>query len=124
VISWFQFKPLLFQTRLVPLYTQGDFIGAFGLTSADAPKLVAVKTGKRNRYAVYEGSLELKAASEFLDRILGGDMQFKNLPALPDFEPEYLRNQKGGDDDDAGDAVTAADERDVCEGDACEESEE
>lgn len=42
-----------------------------------------------------------------MDRILGGDMQFKNLPALPDFEPEYLRNQKGGDDDDA---VTTSDD--------------
>ena len=85
----------------------------FGLTAKDAPRLVAVKTGKRNRYAVYEGSLELKQASEFLDKILGGDMQFKNLPTLPDFEPEYLRNQKG--DDDA--AVTPSD-------DAAEESEE
>ena len=84
----------------------------FGLTAKDAPRLVAVKTGKRNRYAVYEGSLELKQASEFLDKILGGDMQFKNLPTLPDFEPEYLRNQKGDDD-----AVSPSD-------DAAEESEE
>lgn len=57
----------------------------------------------------------MEAASEFLDRILGGDMQFKNLPILPEFEPEYLRNQKGGDDDDA---VTTSDDG------AGEESEE
>jgi len=73
--------------------TQGEFISSFGLTKEDAPKLVAVKTGKRNRYAVFDGDFDLKPVSGFLDRILGGDMQFKNLPKLPEFEPEYLRNQ-------------------------------
>lgn len=105
-----------FSFVFVDANSQGDFIGAFGLTAADAPRLVAVKTGKRNRYAVFEGDIALKPASEFLDRILGGDMQFKNLPTLPDFEPEYLRNQKNDDVVDDG-AVTASD-------DATEESEE
>lgn len=104
-----------FSFVFVDANSQGDFIGAFGLTAADAPRLVAVKTGKRNRFAVYEGSLELKAASEFLDRILGGDMQFKAIADLPEFEPEYLRNQKV---DDADEAVVASEEP------AAEESEE
>jgi len=95
-----------FNFVFVDANSQGDFIGAFGLTAKDVPKLVAVKTGKRNRYAVYDGDLEVKPASEFLDRILGGDMQFKNLASLPDFEPEYLRNQKG--DDDTGDTGDGA----------------
>ena len=51
---------------------------------------------------------EAKKAAEFLDRVLGGDMQFKNIPKLPDFEPEYLRNQKT-DDDDSSAAAAAAD---------------
>lgn len=53
-----------FSFVFVDANSQGEFIGAFGLTAKDAPKLVAVKTGKRNRYAVYEGSLELKVRRE------------------------------------------------------------
>jgi len=87
--------------------SQGDFIEAFGLAKGDAPRLVAVKSGKRNRFAVYEGAFEAKKAAEFLDRVLGGDMQFKNIAKLPDFEPEYLRNQKTDDDSDSSAAAAA-----------------
>ena len=82
-----------------------------GLEKSHAPALVAVKSGKRNRFAVTaatsagDGGLDERTASAFLDKILGGDMQFKPIASLPSVEPEYLR---GG-----GDATTTwADEED------------
>ena len=58
--------------------------------------LVAVKVGKRNRFAKLEGELELASMGGFVDRILGGDMTFAALKPLPELEPPYLQ---GGDDE-------------------------
>ena len=73
-----------------------------------APALVAVKSGRRNRFAVMAATnagdgLDERTASAFLDKILGGDMQFKPIASLPSVEPEYLRG---------GDAATWGDEED------------
>lgn len=81
---------------------QADFAKAFGVKKSHAPTLVAVKSGRRNRFATLtaanagDGGLDERAASAFLDKILGGDMQFKPIASLPSVEPEYLRG--GGDD--------------------------
>ena len=69
---------------------------SFGLDAAkDSPALVAVKTGKRDRFtarAFDSGeALDVKSASAFLDAILGGDARFRGLDEQPTFEPEYLR---------------------------------
>lgn len=84
-------------------HKQEEFVAGFGLTLDALPKLVAVKPGKRSRFAVLEAAgddaLELKAMGSFVDRILGGDMQFKPLKPLPELEPPYL--QGGGDDEEA-----------------------
>ena len=78
---------------------QGTFLEPLGLTAADAPKLVAIKTGKRNRFAVAdESAISLATAVPFLDRILGGDMMYKNLEKTPEFEPAYLRNSVDKDE--------------------------
>ena len=67
------------------------------------PTLLAVKVGKRTRFAKLEGELELASMGGFVDRILGGDMTFAALKPLPELEPPYLQ---GGDDADGGDAAT------------------
>ena len=41
-------------------------------------------------------------ARNICQALVGGDMQFKNMAKLPEFEPEYLRNQSKDDDDGAG----------------------
>ena len=51
-----------------------------------------MKHGKRNRYALFEGPLALKPTGEFLDKVLGGDQQFKAIAELPKLEPAYLRD--------------------------------
>lgn len=55
---------------------------------AQAPGLVFLKHGKRNRYIVHTGALTEREISSVLDRILGGDGKFNNikggLPALTD----------------------------------------
>ena len=87
---------------------QAEFARAFGVKKSHAPALVAVKSGRRNRFAVMAANagdgLDERVASAFLDKILGGDMRFEPIASLPSVEPEYLR---GGDatwadeDDDA-----------------------
>ena len=83
---------------------QSETANAFGVKKRNAPSLVAVKSGKRNRFAVLNGPvLDEAVASVFLDKILGCDMQFKPIKALPALEPEYLRGESSGvwkDDDD------------------------
>jgi protein disulfide-isomerase-like protein len=63
--------------------SNADFIHPFGLTPEDTPRLVAVKSGKRNRFTIYdpEGALDVKGASDFLDKILGGDARFTGMQA-------------------------------------------
>ena len=77
---------------------QAEFARAFGVKKSHAPALVAVKSGRRNRFAVMAANagdgLDERVASAFLDKILGGDMRFEPIASLPSVEPEYLR---GGD---------------------------
>merc|ERR1711924_407168 len=86
---------------------QPDFVQGFGVEMGQLPMLVAVKVGKRNRFAKLEGALELASMGGFLDRILGGDMTFAALKPLPELEPPYLQ----GDDDGGVRTRTAATRR-------------
>ena len=78
---------------------QPDFVQGFGLQLGQLPKLVAVKVGKRSRFAQLdlEGELALQPMAGFVDRIRGGDMSFLPLKPLPELEPAYLQ---GGDEDE------------------------
>ena len=51
---------------------------------------MAVKAGKRMRFALLDGEPTVEAAGAFVDRILGGDMQFSKLSSPPELEPHYL----------------------------------
>jgi hypothetical protein len=50
--------------------------------------------------------LDERTASAFLDKILGGDMQFKPIASLPSVEPDYLHGDAattwGDEEDDDG----------------------
>jgi len=81
--------------------TQTEFVEGFGLSLSELPKLVAVRAGKRSRFAVLDGGLEAEAMGRFVDRILGGDMVFQKLKELPELEPPYL--QRSASDEDASD---------------------
>ena len=59
-----------------------------------------MKTGKRNRFAhrafpSETGGFTTNAGVSFVDDILSGDVQFKPLGSVPEFEPEYLREASG-----------------------------
>jgi hypothetical protein len=79
-----------------------DFVRGFGVgdesiaRAATTPTLLAVKTGTRNRFAfrVVETPLTTDAFVRFVDDILSGDVPFKPIQTLPEFEPEYLRDAK------------------------------
>ena len=83
-----------------------DFARGFGLgdffddaTNARVAAL-AVKTGKRNRFAhrafpIETGGFTTHTGAGFVDDILSGDVQFKPLASVPEFEPEYLRDASG-----------------------------
>ena len=79
-----------------------DFVRGFGVDdesiarAATTPTLLAVKTGTRNRFAfrVVETPLTTDAFVRFVDDILSGDVPFKPIQTLPEFEPEYLRDAK------------------------------
>ena len=90
---------------------QAEFAKAFGVKKSRAPALVAVKSGRRNRFATLTAAsagdgLDERTASAFLDKILGGDMQFKPIASLPSVEPDYLRGDAattwGDEEDDDG----------------------
>lgn len=91
---------------------QPDFLSAYGLAAAGLPALLAVRGGKRSRYALIEGPLELGSMGTFVDRILGGDMAFKRIPELPDLEPAYLQTDEEGDDE-AADGAAAQEAEDA-----------
>jgi len=76
---------------------QQDFVQGFGIEMSQLPMMVAVKVGKRNRFAKLEGDLAISPMGGFVDRILGGDMTFAALKPLPELEPAYLQ---GGDDEE------------------------
>jgi len=56
------------------------------------PTVLALRTGKRTRYARMETDFSFDALSGFLDRVLGGDVQYKPLkdgpPALTERQVE------------------------------------
>lgn len=86
-----------------------SFLKGFGLDASknagdDFPALLAIKTGKRNRFAVknLDKALSENTASQFVDQILAGDVVFAPLKKVPEFEPEYLRF---GDEDPEENAV-------------------
>ncbi len=73
------------------------FAGALGVSN---PGLVALRTGKRTRYGKSEldNPLSADAIGSFLDRVLGGDIQYKPLkdgpPALNPPPPEQKDDKK------------------------------
>ncbi len=70
---------------------QIDFLHAFGLAGSSAmPALIAVKAGKRPRYAKLEAPLEAESMHGFIDTILGGGASFSRLSELPELEAPYL----------------------------------
>jgi len=71
---------------------QGTFLSAYGLTEQQLPALVAVKAGKRPRFAKLSADVSLQAEpmNAFVDALLGGSASFKRLEELPDLEAPYL----------------------------------
>ena len=52
--------------------------------------MVAVKAGKRPRFARLEGGLDTSLMNAFVDSLLGGGGSFKRIDDLPELEPPYL----------------------------------
>jgi len=79
---------------------QAEFIAAFGAEDdGQMPRLVAVKFGKRPRYALSEpGAFEVPAMGAFIDTILGGGASFKKLAELPELTPPYLMEPEDKDE--------------------------
>jgi len=77
------------QFAWLPAARQPEFVAGFGLEPSALPQLVAVRTGKRSRYATHAG-LEPTAIGGFIDNILGGGATFKKLSELPELTPPYL----------------------------------
>uniref|UniRef100_A0A7S0RA54 protein disulfide-isomerase n=1 Tax=Pyramimonas obovata TaxID=1411642 RepID=A0A7S0RA54_9CHLO len=73
---------------------QAEFLASFGVTWEGTPRIVAVKSGKKKRFSVMDGSLDKLAITQFIDRILGGDAAFKPLKTNPELIPAYLQNMK------------------------------
>ena len=63
---------------------QRDFLSAYGLDEAALPALVAVKAGRRPRYAKLNSPLEAQRMTSFVDNILGGGASFTRAPASLD----------------------------------------
>mmetsp|Transcript_35413 Transcript_35413/g.67774 ORF Transcript_35413/g.67774 Transcript_35413/m.67774 type:complete len:426 (-) Transcript_35413:221-1498(-) len=70
--------------------SQAEFLSTFGVTWEGKARVIAIKTGKKNRYAIHEGGAD--SADVFVDRILGGDMQFRPLKVMPELTPAYLQD--------------------------------
>jgi hypothetical protein len=54
--------------------------------------VVAIKSGKRNRFAVMDGELTGGSLARFVDKILGGDVQFSALKETLEVVPAYLQD--------------------------------
>lgn len=78
--------------QFVWLKTRGqeEFVAAFGVEAGQLPQLVAVRSGKRSRFALGEGGLDSGSMGAFVDNILGGGATFKKLSELPELTPPYL----------------------------------
>ncbi len=83
--------------------SQPEFAAALGVEApAAVPAVVVVKHGKRPRVAVHTGPLTPGALTPFLDRVLGGDVSFKAVKALPELVPEALRDALNSADEETG----------------------
>jgi len=60
---------------------ESSFSKSLGVESQ--PAIVALRTGKRTRYAKSENDFSSEGVSSFLDRVLGGDVQYKPLKDGP-----------------------------------------
>ena len=68
------------------------FVGALGLAWDGEAKVVAIKSGKRNRFAVMDGQLTSGSLAQFVDKILGGDVQYSPLKEALEVVPAYLQD--------------------------------
>lgn len=83
----------------VDVSKQAEFAAGFGLDAETAPgSLAVVKHGKRTRFYMHSGAVESSAVSETLDRVLGGDVQFKPLKPVPELVPDYLLDDESVED--------------------------
>jgi len=81
---------------------QTSFLAGYGLEGPSAlPALLAIKGGKRPRFAKHEGGFEVGPMGEFVDSILGGGAAFRKLAEMPELDAPYLL-----DDDDGEPAAT------------------
>jgi len=68
------------------------------LTMEGAPAMAVLRTGKRTRYARSEAEVTSEGMGSFLDRVLGGDVQYKPLkegpPALTEIKEEAKDDKK------------------------------
>lgn len=67
-------------------------MGALGLQWDGTAKVVAIKSGKRNRFAVMDGELTGGSLAQFVDKILGGDLQYSALKETLEVVPAYLQD--------------------------------
>jgi len=72
--------------------TEVDFTAGFNIEAK--PSIIAFKPGKRKRYALHEGDFSEKSISEFCDKVMGGDVRFKNMPDLPKLTPPPPKEEK------------------------------
>jgi hypothetical protein len=84
--------------------SQPEFAAALGVDAAAVPSVVVVKHGKRPRMAAHAGPITASSLTPFLDRVLGGDVAFSAVKALPELVPDALR-----------DALNSADEETAAE---------
>jgi protein disulfide-isomerase A6 len=71
---------------------ESEFTSGFGIESK--PAIIAFKPGKRKRFALHEGDFSEKSISEFCDKVMGGDVRFKNMPELPKLTPPPPKEDK------------------------------
>eukprot|EP00322_Chrysochromulina_rotalis_P028448 CAMPEP_0115866902 /NCGR_PEP_ID=MMETSP0287-20121206/20490_1 /TAXON_ID=412157 /ORGANISM="Chrysochromulina rotalis, Strain UIO044" /LENGTH=317 /DNA_ID=CAMNT_0003321487 /DNA_START=16 /DNA_END=969 /DNA_ORIENTATION=+ len=69
---------------------QDTFLAAYGIDAAELPVMIAVKAGKRPRFAKLNDNLDSQAMNLFVDTILGGGASFKRIEELPELEAPYL----------------------------------
>merc|ERR1711871_403708 len=61
------------------------FASGFGVSTR--PSIIAFKPCKRKRFALHEGDFSERDISNFLDKVMGGDVRFKNVADLPKLTP-------------------------------------
>jgi hypothetical protein len=69
-----------------------EFASGFGIESK--PSIIAFKPGKRKRYALHEGAFSEADISNFLDKVMGGDVRFKAVSDLPKLTPPPPKEEK------------------------------